>query len=588
MTSELNGNNVLSKMFRRSVIYSFFGFFTVMLNTTVDGLIIGHFLGLKAMSAFGLIVPLYSLINLVPVLLRSASQMNIGEDLGRGKPETAQRRIFILLLTGFTAAIIFLLLFTVLRGPTVLLLSSFSSHSDDTIKMAEEYLLWMAPAMIPIMMIPVLHPVMQLDGDAGRSPLAINIAAAVNILGDILNVKIFHGGMAGIASATAVSCYAELMVLLFHYARKTSQLKPSPCLRIQMEWLKALSKGIPVMLHELTVFSVGIAINRLSFMLAGDDLVAAVAAGNSIFVLLIPGSLAVSGTVMTLGSIAKGEVDNKGVRNMFKMGLWYAVVPCSIYAFVFLISAVPLAQFLSGGNGNLLNMSSAMIRGFAISFPLVAICQIIESYLNVIEKRWLSTIVSMLEGGIAWIVFSVLLRHAEPVRRIWLGHLIGELSIVFIIAVIILFCRKLKRYRELSLNSKNDGEVLETTVCTFDEATEFSESIRNLCLDNGINSRISMLAALCAEEVACNTLQWGYSERTDCAVDIRTVCRDEEITIRFRDSGRHFNPESYISQVLVKDRDPARNIGLRIVSNISSKMQYMCIVDCNILLIHIR
>ena len=98
----------------------------------------------------------------------------------------------------------------------------------------------------------------------------------------------------------------------------------------------------------------------------------------------------------------------------------------------------------------------------------------------------------------------------------------------------------------------------------------------------------SVVAALCAEEVACNTLQWGYSERTDCAVDIRTVCRDEEITIRFRDSGRHFNPESYISQVLVKDRDPARNIGLRIVSNISSKMQYMCIVDCNILLIHIR
>ena len=55
MTSELNGNHVLSKMFHRSVRYSFFGFFTVMLNTAVDGVIIGHFLGAAAMSAFGLI-----------------------------------------------------------------------------------------------------------------------------------------------------------------------------------------------------------------------------------------------------------------------------------------------------------------------------------------------------------------------------------------------------------------------------------------------------------------------------------------------------------------------------------------------------
>lgn len=588
MASELNGDHVLSKMFHRSVRYSFFGFFTVMLNTTVDGLIIGHFLGSAAMSAFGLIVPVYSLINLVPVLLRSVAQLNIGEDLGSGKPDTARRRVFQLLLTGFAAAIVFMLLFTVFRSSTVALLCSFSAHSDDTIKMAEDYLLWMAPSMIAVMMTPVLHPVMQLDGDARRSPLAIYIAAAVNILGDILNVKILHGGMAGMAAATMISCYAELLVLILHYARKTSLLKPSPCLRIRMGWLKALSKGIPVMLHEVAVFLVGITINHLSFMLAGDDLVAAVAAGNSTFALLLPGSLAVSGAVMTLGSIARGEEDHKSVRRMLRTGLWYAIVPCSMYAIVFMISAVPLARFFSGGNEHLMNMSAAMIRGFAVSFPLVAICHIIESYLNVIGNRCLSTIVSVLEGGIAWIVFSWLLRLAEPAGRIWLGHLIGELSLVSAMAVVILFCRILKRYRELQLDRGNYTEELEATVHTVSEASVFSESIRNFFLDHGISSRVSMLSALCVEEVACNTLQWGYSEETNCAVDIRAVCRNGEIIIRFRDSGRHFNPRSYISQVLVYDKNPARNIGLRIISNITSEMQYMCIMDCNILLIHIR
>lgn len=134
----------------------------------------------------------------------------------------------------------------------------------------------------------------------------------MNILGDILNVKLFHGGMAGIAAATTISCYVELLVLLLHYARKTSQLKPSPCLWLRMGWFKALSKGIPVMLHELTVFLAGIAINHIAFMFAGENLVSAVAAGNSIFALLLPGSIAVSGAVMTLGSVARGEADHKG------------------------------------------------------------------------------------------------------------------------------------------------------------------------------------------------------------------------------------------------------------------------------------
>jgi len=97
-----------------------------------------------------------------------------------------------------------------------------------------------------------------------------------------------------------------------------------------------------------------------------------------------------------------------------------------------------------------------------------------------------------------------------------------------------------------------------------------------------------MLSALCVEEIACNTLRWGFSEKAYCAVDVRAVCRNGQIIIRFRDSGKRFNPKSYISQVLDYDKNQDGNIGLRIISGITSEMQYMCILDCNILLIHIR
>ena len=55
MASELNGNHVLSKMFHRSVRYSFFGFFTVMLNTAVDGVIIGHKIAYNRKNTVGIV-----------------------------------------------------------------------------------------------------------------------------------------------------------------------------------------------------------------------------------------------------------------------------------------------------------------------------------------------------------------------------------------------------------------------------------------------------------------------------------------------------------------------------------------------------
>ena len=589
MNPDLTGEKTLQKMFHRSVRYSFSGFFTVMLNTAVDGMIIGHFLGIKAMAAFGLIVPLYSLMNLIPVLLRSSTQLNVGADLGRGQPEEARRRIFQLLMTGLAAAVPFMLLFTVFRGSVVYLLCSFSSHAEDTVLMAEQYLLWLAPAMIPLMTAPVLHPVMQLDGDAMRSPLAIHAATVVNILGDILNALVFHGGMAGMALATVFSCYTELLVLLSHFTNKTSLLRPTPCLGLQKEWAMALSNGVPVMLHELTAFCTGIVINHYAFQFAGEDLVAAVAAGNSVWAFLIPGSLAASGAVMTLGSVCRGEADHKGGRVILLMGVWYALVPCSIYALIFAALADPMAELFSGGNEQLLQMALVIIRGFAVTLPLVAFCQVIESHLNIIGKKGLATIIGILEGGVSWIVFVCLPGWADPVSRIWAGRISGEFTVTLVIAVCLLFCLLKQRKSTTDNNGKGCSgySELEATIHSVDEAVAFSESLRVFCINNNISSRISLAAALCAEEVACNTITWGYHGVPDRTVDMRAVCRGDRIILRFRDYGQRFDPKSYISNVLVHDKDPARNMGLKILSGLTSEIQYMCIVDCNVLLIYI-
>ena len=95
-----DGDAVLRRMYHRSVRLNLIGTLTVMINTVVDGMIIGHFLGGHAMAAFGLIIPLYSLLSLIPVLLRTATQMQIGMLVGRGDMDGARKTLFVLLSGG--------------------------------------------------------------------------------------------------------------------------------------------------------------------------------------------------------------------------------------------------------------------------------------------------------------------------------------------------------------------------------------------------------------------------------------------------------------------------------------------------------
>lgn len=627
------GEQVLRKMYQRCVLYSFSGAFTVMLNSAVDGLIISRFLGKQAMVTFGLIVPVYSLINLIPVLLRTASQLNLGTDLGRGDPESARRYVFQMLISGAAASLPFLLLFTVFRASTVSLLTSFAAHTEATAGLAGEYLLWFSPSMLPLMLCPVLHPVMGLDGDMKRSPRAIFAATIVNITGDLANALFFHGGMAGMAATTTLSCYTELLVLLLHYRSEKAVLRPLVSMDAMRNRTGALAKGLPAMLRELCAFLTGFAMNILAFRTGGEDMVAALAAANSVWLFLLPAAMAVSESVMTLGSISWGEADLRDVRTILKQGLCYAVIPCGIYAIIFLLLAHPLTVFCAGANARLMNIIFSLLLCFAPVLPAAAICQVIVGYLNVTERKNLSAFISCLDGGVVWLLAAFLLSRKTAIG-IGTGRLLGEFALaLLLLAGLRLDLKENESHRRNRLREllpgcpgveeprhgrkkenpypvegnpcpvdrnpcpddrkKNNGKeaaVLETTVYTAAEAAAFSESLHCFFLEHNLNTRICFLAALCTEELACNTLQWGYSsgKETVSGVDIRAVCRGKEIILRFRDAGMCFNPGDYISQFLISSHDPGKNVGLRIIAGIADEMQYMCVGDCNILLLRVR
>ena len=586
-----NGEVILHRMFHRCVFQNYLGAMTLMINTAADGMIISHFLGGQAAAAFGLVFPIYSLLNFIPVLLRSSAQVNLGKYIGRGDLDSADRCIFYLLSSGLISAVPFVLLLTALRSPALVMLGGQAHYAEKTLSLASDYLLWLAPAAFPMMLCPVLHPVMQMDGDAKRSPFAIQIAAVINLSGDMMNVLLFHGGMAGMALATTLSCYGELLVLLLHFRNPQIVLRPSAGGRPSLKQLPRLSEGFPMMLREIFSFFTGILLNRLASLLGGENAVAVLAIGNSVWVFLLPAVMAVSGTCMTLGSVSAGEADSRALHTVFLLGVWYSFFPCAAYAFLFFAASGSLAVFCSGGDLPLLNMTLPYLRVLAMSLPFMCFCQMTEAQLIIRGKVLRSSVLGILDGGTVTLALSWILSRFIGLSSLWYGRLAGSFVLVLLA---LFFCPRLTASdgEKSSLFSPPPAEetdaFLEATLYTTEEIIAFSEKLRTSFRVKGLSFRTCNIAALCVEELACNTLRWGYASTVNSGVDIRVACRNSELILRFRDGGKLFNPEQYVRQFQASSQDPSRNIGLRIVSGAASDMRYIPLVDYNIVILRIR
>lgn len=318
------GEIVLGRMYRRSFCLNFLGSVTVMINTVDDGMITGHYLGPGPVAAFGLIVPLYSLMNLIPILLGASARIRIGSLIGKGHIKGAATAIKSLMIRGLIAAVPLFLIFGFFGKDLFLLMGLEGDVSEGLLSLVSDYLLAFSPALFPLMISPILHPLMIFDGDGRRSPVAIACATGVNIAADILNVKVFNGGMTGMALATTLSCYVECGVLMAHFVKKCAGIRPFGNAASDPELGKAMVSAAPVMFRELTASFAGTAMNIIAYTFGGESTLSAFSVGNSMWPLLYTFGTAIGSTGLELGNVSMGECDEHGAASVFRRTLWRA------------------------------------------------------------------------------------------------------------------------------------------------------------------------------------------------------------------------------------------------------------------------
>ena len=117
----------------------------------------------------------------------------------------------------------------------------------------------------------------------------------------------------------------------------------------------------------------------------------------------------------------------------------------------------------------------------------------------------------------------------------------------------------------------------------YQQIVSFSEAAVAFCREKGAAPRTAMLVGLFVEEMAYNIVEHGFTGAKAQSVDIRLSRLGDGWRIRIKDACREFDPVAYAE--LFHPEDPLAHVGIRLVSAMSTDMEYVRSLSMNNLIL---
>lgn len=583
------GNQLVKNTFYGILTVNVISMVSGILCVMIDAIVTGQFLGTDAVTATGLLNPIVMLSNLLGALFGPGVGIVCTRYMGMAQPKRVNQAFSIVMITvlvsvGALSVALFAL------APVIANALGGGTGNAQITGMMSDYLHGFAFALVPMCLTMGLSGLMMLDNDRKRGIAAMVVTLGGDVALDLANVLIFHGGMLGMALATALSNLLGLLVVLTHFLRKDRILRFTRQ-ELQPGDLKdVMLCGIPNVIsmgsQALRVFC----FNTLLLAIAGNGVVAALSVANSSFSIITGVSLGLFTTTSTLCSLLYGEEDRNGLITALSISLRTSILSFAVLAAVFLAFAHPIAGiFLDASAADAMAQAARFIRFMGLQYLLTSVSFCLSGAYQGTQRLSLNYLIDAMREG----VFPLLC-------CITLGLLFGlhgfELGFIAAGALTLLLCilipwkgngRFTLAPRDLLLLPKEFGarpeELFEATMQTMDQVMAVSEQVMRFCKDKGADRRTAMLTALFVEEMAGNTVQHGFLDQHPCSIELRFLYGTEMRSIRLRDNGRPFDPLDWIERN--HPEDPCSGAGIRIIVGLAKEVQYIPTMGLNNLMV---
>lgn len=521
-------------------------FLMTFLGSIVDGIVISRFLGLTAMAAYQLTLPVVLLNIMLSMVFSIGVQNNCGKCLGAGRLEDASSYFSVAVVTLMPIALLWAVCIWVFAEPLVLLLGSRGEMAT----LSADFLRGLAPGLGMMLFMPLLTSMLFLEGKAKYATLAIVCQVAVNVTGDFANALFLHWGMMGMGIATSLCNATSLGVVLFSRYRYAGAIRFSRA-GLQMHRLRAIvSVGLPSALDRLFKTAQMFLVNHVLLAVATSTALAAYADLNALNNLLNPLVIGISSTCLTMAGVFFGEQDKgslrillvQAVRGAFRTGLLIAVIAT--------VGAPLLIMLFVSPADAAYETAVRSLRIYVWFYPLYALNRVLQSYYLGCNAVRMSYLISTLENLLFICLSVVVLGKYLGADGVWMGFIVGELLTLIVTAVVIAVVKRriprsisdyiyLPRHFDSAESCSYNGSAT-----TMDEVLEISRAAEQFMRSHDADGAQAMLVCLSIEEMGGNIIRWGFADGRKHSIDFRLVGTDGW-TLRIRDNCGRFDPVNW-------------------------------------------
>ena len=570
---------MIRKLIRQMLSAQILSALTVSLCLLIDSIMITRFLGENAIAAYGLSNPLLLSIGAIGTLLASGVQVICSRALGRGSQEKANE--------GYASAAAAAAVISLAFVAFVIIFRSFLTRVmgagavGEMHDLTKSYLVGFSVGAPGSMGALVLVPFLQMAGQSGLLIAAVLTMTVTDIVLDLLNVLVFHGGMFGMGLASALSYYAAMIVAgtyllsgksIFRFSRKA----------VSFRMIASLFKsGIPAGVNMFASVILVFAMNRLLRSLDGSAAVAAYTVIMSIGNAANCITTGIGGVSLTLCGVFFHEEDRGAMQETVRRLCRSAVVlGLGMGLFLLVFAPVLIGIFISEP-GHAQDMAILGLRLFAAGLIPCCINNALKYAWQASGREHLTELVSILEGAFFPCAAAFLVSRILHTTGAWLAFGAGELLMLLTLCILI---RKITgqvpwENGACLLLKKDFGatpdQVLEMDIVSLEDVTAAAERAEQFCRLQGQNDRISSHIALCVEEMAGNVIQYGFRDGKAHHLSVLILNKPDHWVLRFRDDCRAFDPVHYTC------REDEQALGLRLVQAVAQEIHYTYSMNLN-------
>lgn len=447
VSAEELGTQDIKKLLVKQALPASIGILFMSVNILIDTIFVGQWIGSLAIAAVTVVLPITFLISSLGMAIGVGGGSVLSRSLGAKKYEKAKTTFANQIMMTFILASVFVVFGAFFSTDMLLLFGAKGAIMEPAAQ-------FFGPIIVSVPFLALCmmgNNIIRAEGKAKFAMVAMIIPAFVNIILDIIFIKVMGLGMFGAALATSISYFMCFLFVLWFFIYKSELKLKARHFKIHVPIIKEITELSFVTFSRQGVVSIlAIILNHTLYSYGGEHSIAVYGIISRMLMFALFPILGITQGFIPIAGYNHGAQNYERVKESIQISIKYAAILASLIFVVILYYATPIVAVFTTDDKVIAETPNALRWVFAAS-PIIAIQLIGAAYFQAAGKAKKALLLTLSKQGFFLIPLVLILPNFFGIFGVWVAFPIADVLSTILTAYF------LKKEMNTNLITTNNG-----------------------------------------------------------------------------------------------------------------------------------